>query len=244
MARVSSPSTRLAPISIGGDPTGGRASWVASTVVTRPAPAAPDHAAPPQDAVTLLGQTARRHPDAEAFVEASGERITFAQWDAAADGVAAALAERGVVAGDVVCLLLASSIRYMVCYQAAMRLGAVTSGVNLRLGPTETTYILERSTPRVTVVEDPAAAGLPPSAGGVVGWGELEGWTASPPPPLAALGPGSPVAICWTGGTTGRPKGALFDQANLAGGGRGLGRPLGALRPPALSACPSPTWAP
>ncbi|MGO9455563.1 MAG: class I adenylate-forming enzyme family protein [Acidimicrobiales bacterium] len=185
-------------------------------MVTRPAPAAPDHAEPPQDAVTLLGGTARRHPGAEAFVESSGERITFAQWDAAADGVAAALADRGVVAGNVVCLLLPSSIRYMVCYQAAMRLGAVTSGVNLRLGPSETTYILERSTPRVTVVEDGTGDRLPPSAGGVVGWGELEGWSASAPPPLATLGPGSPVAICWTGGTTGRPKGVLFDQANLA----------------------------
>lgn len=170
----------------------------------------------PSDAVGLLRVTARRHPGADAFIESSGERISFSEWDAAADGVAAALAERGVVAGDVVCLLLPSSIRYMVCYQAAMRLGAVTSGINLRLGPSETGFIFERATPRVTVVDERSERPLPPAAGSVVEWPALERWLDAAPPPLAALGGASPVAICWTGGTTGRPKGVLFDQANLA----------------------------
>jgi acyl-CoA synthetase (AMP-forming)/AMP-acid ligase II len=177
---------------------------------------APTPAAGSADAVELLRQTARRHPRRDAFIESSGERISFAAWDAAADGVAAALAERGVTEGDVVCLLLPSSIRYMVCYQAAMRLGAVTTGVNLRLGPSETSFILDLAAPRVTVVDDPSAAPTSPSAGAVVGWAALEGWLDAAPPPLPALGPDSPVAVCWTGGTTGRPKGVLFDQANLA----------------------------
>ena len=175
------------------------------------------------DAVTLLRATAARHRDVDAFVEASGDRITFSQWDAAADGVAAALADRGVVAGDVVCLLLPSSYRYMICYQAAMRLGAVTSGVNLRLGPSETTFILERSIPRVTVVDDPTECRLPQTAGMVIGWAELEGWVDAAPPPLAELGPDTAAVICWTGGTTGRPKGVLFDQANLAAVARASG---------------------
>jgi acyl-CoA synthetase (AMP-forming)/AMP-acid ligase II len=166
--------------------------------------------------VSLLRATSGRHSGVEAFVEASGERITFGGWDAAADGVAAGLADRGVVAGDVVCLLVPSSIRYMVCYQAVMRLGAITSGVNLRLGPSETSFILERSSPRATVVDDPPARRLPPEAGEVVAWAELEDWLGAGPPPLPVLGADRPVAICWTGGTTGRPKGVLFDQANLA----------------------------
>jgi acyl-CoA synthetase (AMP-forming)/AMP-acid ligase II len=192
-------------------------------VPSQPAGRASTGGSPPTDAVSLLRQTAIDHPDRDAFVEASGDRITFSQWDAAADGVAAALAERGVRAGDVVCLLLPSSIRYMICYQAAMRLGAVTSGVNLRLGPSETTYILEASTPRVTVVDGPSDRPLPAAAGSVVGWVALEPWCASPPPVLAGLGPASPVAICWTGGTTGWPKGVLFDQANLAAVARASG---------------------
>ena len=45
---------------------------------------------------------AAMHGDLDAYVQADGERLTFAQWDDAADGTALALAERGVKAGDVV----------------------------------------------------------------------------------------------------------------------------------------------
>jgi acyl-CoA synthetase (AMP-forming)/AMP-acid ligase II len=68
----------------------------------------------------------------------------------------------------------------------------------------------------VTIIDDPGGRPLPPSAGMAVGWPELERWLGAAPPPLPVLGADRPVAICWTGGTTGRPKGVLFDQANLA----------------------------
>ena len=91
------------------------------------------------------------HGDREAYVETGGDRLTFAEWDAAADGTAAALAELGVREGDVVALLLPSSADYAICYQAAMRLGAITSGINPRLGPTEVASILRRSRPSVVI---------------------------------------------------------------------------------------------
>ena len=46
----------------------------------------------------------------------------------------------GVRKGDVVALLLPSSIDYAVCYHASLRLGAVTSGVNPRLGDIRARY--------------------------------------------------------------------------------------------------------
>ena len=55
-------------------------------------------------------------------------RLTFGAWDAGADAVAGLLASLGVAKGDVVCLLLPSSIDYAVCYQAAARIGAITTG--------------------------------------------------------------------------------------------------------------------
>ena len=65
--------------------------------------------------VALLRDVAATHPSADAFVDAEGRRLSYGEWDRAADGIAAGLADRGVVAGDVVCLLLPSSLEYMVC---------------------------------------------------------------------------------------------------------------------------------
>ena len=175
-----------------------------------------------EETVELLDYVAESWGDTVAFVEADGERLTFGAWRAAADGVAAALADRGVAEGDVVCLLLPSSIRYMICYQAVMRLGAITSGINLRLGPSERAHIFASASPRVTIVDDPAVP-LPPSGGTTVGWSELAAWRSAAPPPRPTLGAATRVLICWTSGTTGMPKGAVFDHANLKAIARGAG---------------------
>jgi acyl-CoA synthetase (AMP-forming)/AMP-acid ligase II len=171
---------------------------------------------PARDTVSLLRDVAGRHPSADAFVDAREQRLTFSEWDRAADGVARGLAELGVGAGDVVCLLLGSSIEYAICYQAAMRLGAITSGVNTRLGPDEIDHILGIAGPRLTVVPDDDAHTLPATAGTVVTWSRLAPYVDADPPRLPNLSPDQPVVICWTGGTTGRPKGVWFDHDNLA----------------------------
>ena len=85
--------------------------------------------------VDLLRAVVDAHGDLDAFVESDGSRISFGEWQRRADGLSAALADLGVGPGDVVCLMLPSCIDYMVCYQAVMRLGAICSGINLRLGP-------------------------------------------------------------------------------------------------------------
>ena len=151
--------------------------------------------------------TVDAYGDRAAFVDGE-RRLTFAEWDRAASGVASALAARGVHRGDVVCLRLPSSIEYAVCYQAALRLGAITSGINTRLGPNEVAGIVEQAEPRVVITEDDDIAS----------WCELE-----PPAQLPRLDPSDPVAIVWTSGTTGRPKGAVFDHDNLAAMARGAG---------------------
>jgi acyl-CoA synthetase (AMP-forming)/AMP-acid ligase II len=118
--------------------------------------------------------------------------------------------------GDVVCLLLGSSLEYAICFQAAMRLGAITSGVNTRLGPDEVEHILAVAAPRVTIVPDDSTRVLPPTAGTPVPWSRLAPYLDADAPALPNLSPDQPVVICWTGGTTGRPKGVWFDHDNLA----------------------------
>jgi acyl-CoA synthetase (AMP-forming)/AMP-acid ligase II len=170
--------------------------------------------------VEVLRAAATVNADVEAYVEpATAERprraLTFAGWDRAADGVATLLAGHGVGPGTVVCLLLPSSIDYMVVYAAVARLGAITSGINLRLGAAEVSSIVERTHPVVTVVDDGAPAPVGP-VGTLVTRSECTKAAAGPPLAVSpATQPSDPVAVVWTSGTTGLPKGAVFDHDNL-----------------------------
>ena len=165
--------------------------------------------------------TAEAHPDREAFVDGD-HRLTFGSWDRAADGLAATMAEAGVGRGDVVCLMLPSSADYAVCYQAAMRLGAITSGVNPRLGPGEVASIISRTRPKLTVV--PPDREPPHGAGRTIRRDELHDACRRDPIRRRPRIDGSEaVAIVWTSGTTGEPKGAVFGHANLEAVARGAG---------------------
>jgi acyl-CoA synthetase (AMP-forming)/AMP-acid ligase II len=159
-------------------------------------------------ATELLRAVAAEHGARDAYVE-PGRRLSFAAWDRAADGLAARFAEAGVGAGDVVALILPSSTDYAVCYQAAMRLRAITTGINPRLGPAEVASILDRTAPRVVIREGDLD--------------DVRGAYEKPVPELPAAQPDDLVAIVWTSGTTGAPKGAMFDHRNLAAVAAGAG---------------------
>lgn len=173
--------------------------------------------------VDVLRIAASERPDSEAYVEypdgVSGARksITFGELESAAGAVASILGESGVGKGDVVALVLPSSIDYAVAYHAAMRIGAVTSGINPRLGLSERKAIFESLEPAVTISE----GGLPVTAPTITRAevaariDEVIAGRRVGQAPAAVLDPGDPVAVVWTGGTTGVPKGALFDHTRL-----------------------------
>jgi acyl-CoA synthetase (AMP-forming)/AMP-acid ligase II len=169
----------------------------------------------------VLRAAAVADPDREAFVDGgSGERITFGDWNTQADAVVRVLRRFGVARGDIVSLILPSSIDYAVVYQAAMRLGAITSGINPRLGVRERAYILEHTRPKVTIVDpnmvDPDT--LPKVSVHTVLRESVASWRQEKPvdvSTLPALSEKALVAIVWTSGTTGMPKGAMFDHRCL-----------------------------
>lgn len=182
-------------------------------------PLAPD---PNRTAHELLRWAAGEHGNRDAYVDASGEHLTFAQWERAADGTAFALAELGVRVGDVVALILPSCIDYAICFQATMRLGAITSGINPRLGPAEVASILERSEPRVVICEDDRE--VPEGPFRLLARSTLRALRSlDRPRDLPSPDPARPLAVVWTSGTTGVPKGALFDHRNLAAVSAGAG---------------------
>jgi acyl-CoA synthetase (AMP-forming)/AMP-acid ligase II len=176
--------------------------------------------------VSVLREAARVNGDVEAYVEPGGEggrhTLTFAEWDRAADGVAGHLGRLGVTKGDVVCLLLPSCIEYAVLYAGLLRVGAITSGINPRMGAGEVASILDRAVPALLLV-DPAVGPLPDAgSAAVVTRAEARTWWGGPVPDTwPELTSSDPVAVVWTSGTTGKPKGALFDHSNLAAVARG-----------------------
>jgi acyl-CoA synthetase (AMP-forming)/AMP-acid ligase II len=171
----------------------------------------------------LLRAAAAVHPDREAYVHGE-KRVTYAWLDRAADGFAATLLDRGVQRGDVVCLLLPSSIKFATCYLGALRAGAITSALNLRLGPAEKASILERTEPAVTVVGDDVEVPEGVEAGREIHVSELgHAFAADPPPAFPAVARTDAACVVWTSGTTGQPKGAVYDHDAMAAISRNIG---------------------
>jgi acyl-CoA synthetase (AMP-forming)/AMP-acid ligase II len=157
-----------------------------------------------------IAQAARRFADRTAYVTPRGWALTYADVDRISDEVAVGLAARGVGAGDVVGLVLPAGPEYLLTYAAATKLGAITAGVNDRLSERERDAILAVAGPRVVVTADEA----PPAESTETVLAALR--VAGATPPGLPSDAERPVAIIFTSGTTGLPKGALYCNRQLA----------------------------
>ena len=173
------------------------------------------------DTRAMLEAAAAAHGDAEAYVE-PGARITFAEWIGRACGVATQFADLGVGKGDVVVLWLPSGIDYATCYAAAAMIGAITTGLNPRLGPREIESILQQADPAL-VVADAQLGALPDTRCRLLSRDALSSDTSGSAPPSVELTRRDLVALIFTSGTTGTPKGAAFDADRLAAGAAAAG---------------------
>ena len=166
-----------------------------------------------------LRAAAERWGPTPAYVATQGWAISYADLDRLAGEVAVGLAERGLAEGDVLGLVLPPTPEYLVAYLAAARLGAITAGVNARLTAGERTAVLARAGAAMVL----ATPALAPEGEGVV---VVERATeeddllasvrvAGSDVPVLTEDPDRPVAIVFTSGTTGRPKGAVFAGRQL-----------------------------
>jgi acyl-CoA synthetase (AMP-forming)/AMP-acid ligase II len=175
-----------------------------------------------------LAEAARRFPDRPAIVF-QGTTITYRELDERASRIAAAFAKEGVTPGDVVALVLPSAPEYVLAYCGLARLGAITTGVSPRYTADERARVLAIADPRLVVVTDALADGVP-AAYPVRRVEELVLDRGAPTADAWPTDDAQVEAIVFTSGTTGTPKGAVFTSKQIAaitamdtGGGWGTG---------------------
>ncbi|MFG2848683.1 long-chain-fatty-acid--CoA ligase [Kitasatospora sp. NPDC048296] len=159
-----------------------------------------------------------------------GATTTWAQLSRRSLQLAAALAHRGVRAGDRVAMLTLNHPWFVESVFAANSLGAMAVPLSFRLAPPELGYILADCTPSAIVVDSgllPLLNAVPTAAsiGTVIVIGEsdtAEGHAryedflaAHEPMELPGISEESTALIMYTSGTTGRPKGVMLSHRNM-----------------------------
>lgn len=179
----------------------------------------------------MLARNASRHPDKECLVYGD-LRYTYSEFNRSVNRLANALAGLGVRKGEKVALMMQNSDRYVTAFMAAMKLGAVAVPVNFRLAAPEVEYILNHSDsaalifdseyrelvasiegkiPGVRYLIQEGAGERPQNA---ISWDELVRSAAGDEPGVE-VNEWDDCEILYTSGTTGRPKGALFDHHRI-----------------------------
>ena len=189
----------------------------------------------------VVADTAREMPDAPAL-QFGPRTFTYRDYDELASQLARGLKSLGVGRSDVVGLHMPNTPQYPIALVAISRLGAVGSGVSPLLAPPELKYQLEDAGVKVllTLADLAPAVRAMGRAEGLehvvtcgardlldapdVGPVEVEGAEAhrfpdllrdGRPLPQLDLDPDETFMIQYTGGTTGRPKGAELSHRTL-----------------------------
>ncbi|MGH2842239.1 MAG: long-chain-fatty-acid--CoA ligase [Solirubrobacteraceae bacterium] len=183
-----------------------------------------------------LRHAAQLHPDALAAIDGE-RRLTYRELDGRAGALAGALERLGVGTGERVAYLGFNSLAHLECWLAVPAAARVMADLNVRLAQDELCFIADDCTPRILIADREQlerARALRERCRSIrtlvlVGAGEC------PEDCIAyerLVGDGQPVegapapegfalaAICYTGGTTGAPKGVMLSHQNLLANAR------------------------
>ena len=183
----------------------------------------------------ILPQAALKHGDRVALI-INSQRWSFRELDALSNRVANGLVASGVEPGDRVGLFGPNCWEWLVSYYGIAKAGAVVNPLSSMLTADEVQYAVTDTAARAVIASPDKAQVLQDvKAGGarfeLVVWDEapvagatlLRQWLADASPEFVARPrlPSDLAAICYTSGTTGRPKGAMQSQRAVVGAGVG-----------------------
>ncbi len=191
-----------------------------ATQVSSPWPAPTGVSRTELDPTSFLHRSAAIHPERTAVIDGE-RRWTYAQLRERVNRLASALRRHGLERHDRVAALCPNVPALLELHHAVPAAGGVLVAINTRLGAQEIRYIVEHSGARLLFADAgliPYAAGLPVGVEVVrVGDGDgadpYERLLADGDPegvPSLLLDEEEPIAIDYTSGTTGRPKGVVY----------------------------------
>ncbi len=180
----------------------------------------------------MLARTAERYPEYTAVVFRDID-LTYRELDALVNSFANALLDMGIRKGQVVALFMTNRPEYLISWFAIARIGAIATPMNPSYKEREVGYQLSNSEAVAVVVQASllplvqAVRGQTPTVQHliVVDAGEetaqtlsfnrlIRGYPATPPA-VEEIGEQDLVALPYSSGTTGLPKGVMLSHKNL-----------------------------
>jgi len=146
-------------------------------------------------------------------------QFTYGEFLLRSQRLAGALCERGIVRGDRVCVLATNSHVMLEAHNGIPMAGAALIPLNTRLSADELCYIVEHCQPALLIVTEELAhrasevasrCGVDTVIGGNEDSEYEQFLAAATPTTLECADERSMLAINYTSGTTGRPKGAMY----------------------------------
>jgi long-chain acyl-CoA synthetase len=171
----------------------------------------------------FLEKSARQWPDTAALLQ-GGECWTYREFKDRALAVGGNLLALGCEPGDRVAFCLANSPRVMEVIFGCFAAGLVVVPVNARLHPREMAYIAQNSGAKILLHGPEFAEGIAAHADLFGGLGHQVSTDSfdtllDPAKALSRAVDAAPEDICWlfyTSGTTGKPKGAIWNHRMVA----------------------------